>query len=257
MAGSFVPFLKRADYWFKAILQLLWPALCPLCEGPLSTLEPGFCPECRASLKFLPEEACSVCGRPFYQGPPQPKLCLECSGGRPAFDLARSVLDYQGLSARGISLFKYHHQLSLLRPWAGLMAEKLGPPFYPPDFDLIVPIPLNAARLRRRGFNQAWELARELYRPWPLKLWGDGLVKLTAGPAAQAGLSGRRRREAVKGSMRARKPEKVRKRSVLVLDDVFTTGSTAAEAARALKEAGAGLVGVVTLARAIPDHWRE
>lgn len=257
MVGSLISLLNWADFWRQAIVQLFWPALCPLCDRLLPGTLPGFCRECLDNLEFLPQEACTVCGRPFYGPPPPSGLCPDCINVRPCFDLARSVLDYQGLTPRAVSLFKYHQRLSLLRPWAELMAEHLGPPFYPPDFDLIVPIPLHPSRLRRRGFNQAWELARELYRPWPSKLWSRGLVKLTRSASAQASLKGRQRREAVKNSLRAGNVEKIKGRSVLVLDDVFTTGSTVAEAARALKAAGAEKVGVVTLARSIPDSWRE
>jgi ComF family protein len=116
--------------------------------------------------------------------------------------------------------------------------------------DLILPVPLHPARERERGFNQSLLLARRLGRAWNLPVRADVLARTIATPP-QAELDAQARRANVRGAFAVRRPELVAARHVIVVDDVFTTGSTVTACAQILRRGGARTVGVLTVARAI------
>ena len=116
--------------------------------------------------------------------------------------------------------------------------------------DLIVPVPLHIRRLRERGFNQALLLARELSKQTGIPCEQRSLRKIKDTPF-QTALKGRERRKNLKAAFRVKKTEEIEGKSVLLVDDVYTTGTTVNECARTLLEAGAATVGVLTLARAM------
>jgi len=115
--------------------------------------------------------------------------------------------------------------------------------------DIILPVPLHIKRLRQRGFNQALVLARRLFFDDRKKLRFN-LLSRQADTASQTGLSGIERRKNLKNAFRVESPSKIAGRQILIIDDVFTTGSTVNECAKALKAAGAKRVDVLTICRA-------
>jgi len=115
--------------------------------------------------------------------------------------------------------------------------------------DVIVPVPLHPRRERERGFNQSWLLARRVAAAWRITARADVLTRQVATPP-QTALGAEARRLNVGGAFRVRRPELVAGRHVLLVDDIMTTGATAGACARTLREAGAAIVGVVTVARA-------
>ena len=139
---------------------------------------------------------------------------------------------------------------ALAGPLAELVAGlgPIGPPAGPPD--LLVPVPLHPERERERGFNQALLLARRLGQAWNVPLGADALVR-TRATTSQAELSAEARRANVRGAFTLRRPARVAARHVALVDDVLTTGSTAAACAQSLLDGGAASVGVLTVARAI------
>ncbi|MBU2548126.1 MAG: ComF family protein, partial [Proteobacteria bacterium] len=144
--------------------------------------------------------------------------------------------------------FKYSGRTEMAGPLAAFMANRLGPPYYPPGADLVLPVPLHRRRLRQRGFNQALLLARALYRPWPALVCQDLLVR-TRWTEPQVRLKGAERARNVSRAFAVADESRIRGKAVILLDDVYTTGATAGECARTLKRAGATRVLVLTLAR--------
>ncbi len=116
------------------------------------------------------------------------------------------------------------------------------------DIDLIVPVPLHSVKLREREFNQAELLARQIKAGFDISISSNNLKKVKFGPP-QTALGRHERLSNPKGTFKARRPSSLRRRSILLVDDVFTTGSTADECSRVLLEAGARKVDVLTLAR--------
>ncbi|MDE2181132.1 MAG: ComF family protein [candidate division NC10 bacterium] len=163
--------------------------------------------------------------------------------------MARSAALYEadGTMRQAILLFKYGGRRTLSRHLGRLMVETAGYLFDPREFDLLIPVPLHSKRERTRGFNQAALLAKEVGRGFGLDV-GERLLGRVRATEAQSG--GRREREKnVKGAFQVTRPDRVKDRRLLLIDDVLTTGATAGECAKTLLAAGAATVGVYTLAR--------
>ena len=207
------------------------------------------CAECfERARPFGPAARCGGCGVA-----PASALALDHEGRCAAclldprpWEGLRSFGPYGGALRRLIHLLKYDG-MEPLGPALGRLlaapAAELAP------FDVIAPVPLHRGRRIERGFNQAELLGRGLARETGCSLEPDLLVRRRP-TAPQAGLNARERRTNLRGSFAAPRPEAVRGRKILLIDDVTTTGATLEACARALKRAGAGRVVVLTLARA-------
>jgi ComF family protein len=151
-------------------------------------------------------------------------------------------------SALGLAVhrYKYAGDVTLAPVLGRLMAERCPLTI---DHDLIVPVPLHAARLRSRGFNQSLLLAHPLARRHRVPI-APFLLARTRETLPQVGLHGRDRRRNIAGAFAIARRARVRDRSILLVDDVYTTGATVNECARVLREAGALRVDVLVLARA-------
>ena len=199
-------------------------------------------------------ESCPRCGgfSPVSAGPPVP--CAVCAADPPAFDAARSLFLHAGHVRTAILTAKYAG-----RPFpAGAVADRLRDAFGGPWRDLfpdgeaptVVPVPVRPVKYLRRGCNLPALVGARLARGagWP---FDPLLLRRDDEHAPQAGLPAGQRRENVEGAFRVPRGRRVPAR-VLLLDDVYTTGATAAACARSLKRAGVGLIVVVTVARAVP-----
>jgi ComF family protein len=212
----------------------------PVCRSCLTKPEPlaaeYFCIQCRAP--FVSRFALDEQGR-----------CALCRRGALGFDAAYSFGFYENELRKLIQLFKYGRVPTLSAPLGRLLARALP---REQNFDVIVPMPLHWRKRWQRGFNQSELLAREIGRRTHVPL-RHALRRIKNTPS-QAGLTSAKRRRNVSGAFQASRRAKNRGwldgRSVLLIDDVMTTGATAASCARALKRAGARHVTLLTLARA-------
>jgi ComF family protein len=186
---------------------------------------------------------CISCRTPFSNAfPLDPEgRCALCRSGLRGFDAAYSFGAYEGPLRQLIHLFKYGRVRTLARPLGSLLARAM-----PRDesFDAIVPVPLYWRRWLQRGFNQAELLARGLARTTGIPV--VGALRRVQPTSVQAGLSRSARRRNVSAAFRSRS---VTGQRILLIDDVMTTGSTAASCALALKRAGAKRVALLTVAR--------
>ncbi|CBE67426.1 putative competence protein F (COMF) (fragment) [Candidatus Methylomirabilis oxygeniifera] len=160
---------------------------------------------------------------------------------------AASLYEAGGTMRQAILLFKYGGRPLFARHLGRLMVEAAGRLFDPREFEALIPVPLHPGRQRARGFNQAALLAREVGRGFGLDVGKRVLGRIRATEAQSGGR--REREENVKGAFVVIRPDGVKGKKLLLIDDVFTTGATAAECARTLLAAGAADVGVYTLAR--------
>jgi ComF family protein len=174
--------------------------------------------------------------------------CASCAGLALPFATARARFLYGGQLAVAVQALKYRGSGHLAGPLGRCLGQEV---LEGPSIDLIVPVPLHRRRLALRGYNQAALLARAAARTAQLPCYPVALQR-TRDTASQAWLGIEERRQNVHGAFRATCPRRVAGQSVLLIDDVMTTGSTAAAAATALLEAGATEVHVLTLARAMP-----
>lgn len=224
-----------------------------VCQSFVETLGCGVvCRPCWQRIARLDGILCDLCGYSFASRnlPAEEVLCAACRRGDFHFDFARSYGRLEDPLQSIIHQFKYGSHPSLARPLARLIHALWVQSFQDRAPDMIVPVPLHKARQRERGFNQAWLLARHLSRWTQVPLMDRVLVRFRS-TAVQAGLSRGQRRRNIRGAFKVPDRAAVRKRAVLLVDDVFTTGATLNECARMLRKQGAHRVDVVTVARVV------
>jgi ComF family protein len=236
--------------WAVAALDLLYPALCPVCRR---TLGPGrrdpLCGACWNEIVPLTAPCCPVCGVPTTTVPPTTvtaSRCPTCVNQPPPWDWARAAARYAGPVREALHALKFQGKRALARPLADLLAEQTRP--LPNPVDALIPVPLARERERDRGFNQAALIAEGLRGTLGVPVRRGWLSRVRATPP-QTDLGADERRRNVRGAFRA--APAVAGHHVVVVDDVLTTGATAAECARALREAGVGSVGILTVARVL------
>ncbi len=229
----------------ELLLGLVFPGRCKACGGRLTRGARFFCPGCLQKARLITGPLCTVCGRPYPDGSGEDHPCAECIRSRKAFDSARAPLAYEGVVRDAIHLYKYR-ELRALKSYLGGFVE-YGARRWFEGATVAAAVPLHPRRLRARGFNQSLFLA---------KAAADGLgIRLSAGSLErvkhtmpQIELSPAERELNVRGAF-AVNGEGFAGESVLLVDDVYTTGATVNECARVLKKAGAANVHVLTVAR--------
>jgi ComF family protein len=241
----------RPSPWTRSP-RVAWPGLCEVCRRWTSG---AWCRECESRFA-APVARCGRCAlavAPAAAGSP----CGECLRDPPPFALAVCAFDYRFPWDRLIAAFKFDARVGLARPLAASLADAVASTraqaASPPWPALVLPVPLGPARLRERGYNQAWELARRDARRLALPARADVLVRLGDAPR-QTGLARSERlrnlRDAFGVDPKAR--PLVAGLAVALVDDVVTTGATARAASAALLAAGAARVELWALART-PD----
>lgn len=236
--------------WIGGILEagadLIWPPRSlvsdTIVDRPGRVDVAGF-----ATLTFLTEPLCFRCGFPLpaFVGPEA--VCGACAAKAPDFDRARAALAYSDAARTMVLQLKRAGRRDGLGVYARWMAQAAAPLIA--DSNVIMPVPLHWRRLATRTFNQSAWLAQALAKATGLPWCPDALVRRK--PGGQAGLSATEREKRVRGAFRVRRPALVKGRSVLLVDDVITTGATVEVCARALRRGGAERVHVVALARVV------
>lgn len=155
---------------------------------------------------------------------------------------------YEGTLQEVIHAMKYRPVFSLVRPLAGLLSGQFTVHWAGQMPDALVPVPLHRLRLRQREFDQALALANRLGQEVGIPVWSETLIRHTH-TRSQIGLSATKRRRNIRGAFRVQPGRACEGRSLLLIDDVYTTGATAQECARTLRRAGAARVDVYTVAR--------
>jgi ComF family protein len=261
--------LKSPGQMVRAVVDDLvttfFPADCRVCGGPLTGagLSP-LCKTCIAELREQTAELCTRCGealdmdglqyaRQFEQG----VLCGPCRMAPPEFERAAAWGIYEDGMREAIHLLKYERVEAVARPLGALLArviERMQEEGMSRDLVMIA-VPLFGPKLRQRGYNQSVLLAEEAERRlrrsggWRLRRADDAMVRLRQ-TESQFGLSSSARRRNLRGAFAVKDPAAVGGREVLLVDDIYTTGATARECARVLRQAGATKVWVATVSRA-------
>ena len=227
---------------FDRLAAAALPARCVLCHGPGQPPSLDLCAACEADLPWL-AGACARCGEPSAEP-------CACAGLARPYARCHAAFDYAFPLDRLVQALKYEGALANARVLGHALAQSLRRAAREADVDAIVPVPLHRARLVERGFNQSLEIARTVRTALGLALLPAALER-TRATAAQVGLARAARRDNVRGAFAGRRAC-VEGRRLALLDDVVTTGATVAEAAVALRAAGARHVDVWCLARASP-----
>ncbi|HKT52159.1 MAG TPA: ComF family protein [Candidatus Angelobacter sp.] len=238
---------------------VLFPSDCRICHLPLTNISAlPVCSHCLAQLTPLEGILCSICGEKLFTlerfAADAEPLCGLCRRAAPPFRKAFSYGSYAGPLRDLVHLLKYHQVRPAARLLGKLASGVLAGANLPPDL-LVLPVPLWTGKRRTRGFNQAEEIARALVSATAstrIQLDTTSLVRQRE-TASQTGLTRHQRRANMRGAFAVIGPDAVRGRTILLVDDVMTTGTTAGECARVLLRAGAKEVFVATVARATKE----
>lgn len=248
----------RAAKVLRELGGLVFPPACQLCNR---LAQPPICAKCAASFEAIGPPLCLHCGRPFDpQGQAGP-LCAGCRAGQQVLASARSFGLHVGTLREAVNALKFGGRTRIAPPLAHLLAGLIGgePPAALPLAERpqgIVPVPLHPTRRGERGFDQAKLLAQTLAELTGVPLRA-GLLVRTRPTRPQIGMSPTERRANVRGAFALRYPLPRGGVRILLVDDVYTTGSTLEECARTLRRGGAEAVHAVTVTRAAPDWHRQ
>jgi len=239
---------SRIRHGLDGLAEFFFPSRCLIC-GKIFKPENSsyFCNTCYDGFLFIHKPVCSKCGAMFPTEQGEDHLCGQCLKSEPAFDRARSIGLYEGTLRKAIHGFKYNRKSLLGKPLSLILAEQGRKLITPNTYDALIPVPLHSNRLRQRGFNQAQVMARKAGKAWRIPVdWMSLQRKKTALP--QTMLSKNARRKNIRDSFYCI-PDSIKGKKLLLIDDVYTSGSTANECAKTLKKNGATTVDVLTLAR--------
>lgn len=259
-------------YYLNEALNLIFPRLCLICgiklkdntlrnlpaKGEVRPPEARFargdqrrpiCSDCVKKVEPNLPPYCTKCGVSLPGRYDATIICSACSDAKYYFNSAQSPYIYEEVMKECIHILKYRKMLQVMYIFKEVMAQRsisLNPCF---KKDIIIPVPLHKARLRQRGFNQAELLSGLIGELSGSVRVHTGILKRVKPTLPQSELDRHKRMDNIKGAFRVILPEAIKDKEVLLIDDVFTTGSTANECARVLIEAGARKVDVFTLAR--------
>ncbi len=245
-----------AEQLITQFLGFFFPPRCAVCEERLKDDAEIICDGCRQEIKAIDLPDCPVCGAgahkiPRRRGKPDFYQCPTCpSRKRPVyFDRCFSAVYYTDAAAAIVKQLKFKRHIKAATFMARLMYIRMQENFSETKFDFIIPVPLHRRRLRLRGYNQAELIAQELSKLTQLPVATEILFR-TRFTRKQTDISPEDRYFNVKDAFEVREPEVISGRKILLVDDVYTTGSTLLAAAKPLKLAGAEQVIAFTFAHA-------
>jgi ComF family protein len=237
--------LSVRETWHNAasgLFDLVFPPRCVSCERSGTWL----CPDCESRIELIQRPVCPICGQPGDRA----GLCHSCRQSPPHIDGIRAVGYLEGPLRVAIHRFKYSNLRPLAAPLGQLLVAYLQRNRL--DVEAIVPVPLHSSRLRERGYNQSELLARELGKALGFPVLTESLLRVKS-TAPQVGLSAPQRQENVRGAFECR-DDRVTGQSILLIDDVCTTGATLESCSLALQQRGARHVWGLVLAR---EKWYQ
>lgn len=264
----------------KAAAEAVFPARCLACSelielpGPAGdtsepgangagnwhrhTLAPFTCRSCMIGIQAVSSPICHHCGQMFFAGAGDDHICEACIRAPNHFRTARSALLYTEPCASLLHALKYSGKVQLARPFGMILRRSFESFWAENDFDLIVPVPLHRQRLKSRGFNQVglmmrqWALSIEKKMPFrATTVFSRDILERVLPTRPQTGLGRKDRPLNIRNAFGLKSGAEISGTRLLLLDDVYTTGATANEAARVLMQHGAARVDVLTLARAV------
>ena len=237
------------SYW-QSFIRLVYPASCPVCKIPLLLYEPYLCSSCSVKIKPIGNPKCARCARSLAPYGPSRSICTACSAQRPFYHRGFTLVKYESQIKTIFHEIKFQNKPWLLKVFSGLLAGFLSsfPEFK--TYDMMVPIPLDRKKARERGFNQAELIARMLKNLGAEnKVEVRLIIKKKKKTAPQSQLRRRERLNNLNHAFSIKKSGDIKGKHILLIDDIFTTGSTVNECARLLKENGAERVDFFTIAR--------
>lgn len=236
--------------YVKSFLELLYPEknTCFICNVYDSSIDDKYiCSDCEKKLIKIVPPLCIKCSKPIDYA--SDCLCPDCNVYEKSFEAAKSPFSYEGIIKECIYNFKYYNKPYFYKFFGNLLLRYMNEINYT-NFDFITSVPLHKSKMRTRGYNQSQLLAK--YMSDKLSIPYADVLKRTVKTTKQSQQSKDERKKNLKGAFAIKYPHtntKIKNRSVLLVDDVYTTGSTADECSNTLLNFGVSKVYVITIAR--------
>ncbi len=236
------------DIWF-GLVDLLFPRLCSSCTNKLQASDRYICKSCYDKIGWIKEGICSGCGRELEGA----RFCLDCKNNNYQFDKARAITRYDTPMNTLIKKFKYNERAELCGFFADMISEHIKNCDLYKEIKFILAVPLHKSKYRDRGYNQSSLIAEKVADKCDLFILRDNLLRIK-NTRSQIGLTYRQRVANMKNAFGVFNPHELEGISVILIDDVFTTGATTSECAKTLKESGCREVFVITVCQAQLDQ---
>ncbi len=220
--------------FFEMVQDMLFPRRCPVCHEIIVPTGPRICADCEQRLVFVTEPYCIKCGKPVRRD--EEEYCRECKGKDQDFTEGRAVFVYDEVMKKSIYRFKYGGRQEYAGFYAQEIEKCLGEKIRKWDAQALIPIPLHKSRQSGRGYNQAELIAKELQKITGIPVCGN-FVKRVKRTVVQKNLNVFERENNLKKAFKIERND-VKLKSVILIDDIYTTGSTINAAARCLRQAG-------------------
>ena len=233
--------MKISDIW-EFVLDCLYPRICPICNEIVKRRGSDICPDCEKKLSFVGDSYCMRCGKPVDE---YEEYCRDCATGAHVYDEGRAALIYDEYMSKSIYRFKYNGKREFAGFYSRVMYECLREKIESWKVDAIVPVPVHKSKQKKRGYNQAELIAKGLSDRLRIPVCGT-LVTRSKATAVQKNLGARERRNNLKKAFNVTQ-NVVKLDSVLIVDDIYTTGATIDAIAGCLKAAGVKHIFFVTL----------
>lgn len=225
------------------ILDIVYPPRCPVCNELVSQGEVSVCKRCESLLTYVEEPYCFKCGKSIEDE--MEEYCNDCKDGRHFFDEGRSVLLYDEYMSKSMYRFKYNGKQEYARFYGKIIYERLAGKIKTWNPDVIIPVPIHKSRLNKRGFNQADLIAKELskYAKIPVD---NHILKRKIPTKVMKNLDAKERENNLKKAFIVTE-NVVKLNSVVIIDDIYTTGSTVDAISRVLRNAGVSKIYFITV----------
>jgi ComF family protein len=233
---------------YNFIITIILPSVCPNCRRE-SVTPHLLCADCWNAITFIQKPLCNCCGTPLAFAADQ-LMCVPCLANPPVFDSGRSVFTYSGLGRDLVLRFKHSDATHLSRCLAPFL-KSVGQEFFQ-SADYIMPVPLHRWRLFKRQYNQATLLARAVSSLVDRPVLTNCLIRKKA-TQSQGHKTIKERKKNVKQAFEVINPDIIKGKTVVLIDDVWTTGATIEACTKTLKKSGANRVFVLTLARVVKE----
>ncbi len=209
---------------------------------------PYLCDACWEQIEFLKPPWCRICGLPGWSA-----VCADCCARPPLFRRLRAVTFYEPTLREAIHLMKYEKKQIISKHLIQLLQAHLPEDFSSTDYDFLLPIPLHTNRFRQRGFNQSEQIAHGIAQVWRVPVRVDILFRIRDTAPLSRLSSHEERVKNIAGAFEIRSPDLIQNRKILLIDDIFTTGTTINETLKVLQVANPDCVDVLTLTRTRPS----
>lgn len=234
---------KSLERAFQAGLSALFPRHCPVCHDIVQPRGALICPECEKRLHFVEAPTCLICGREIQDETEE--LCSNCKRHHFSFERGISLLQYDQVTADSMAKIKYLGAREYLEYYGKKAAERLGEDIYRMKPDALVPVPVHVSRRRIRGYNQAGVLAEILGKELDIPVYEDAIRRNKRTAALKSLGAGERLKSLSAAFERGVIPKDLK--TVLLVDDIFTTGATMEACTRILRHAGVKTVYCLSL----------